>query len=287
MRETTDRVDVDALPFLGVGLGLRDEVAPALVAHRDRIDFVEIIGEHFFAAGREARRQLAALAERFPVVVHTVGLSPGSVAPPDDDYLAALARLVRETGAAWFADHICYTRAGGVDVGHLAPLPRTEEALAALARNTAIARELVPAPMLLENIAYVVDPPGSEMDEAEFVSRAIEATGCGLLLDLTNLHANAVNHGYDPYEWLGRVPLDRVVQVHVTGGHWHRGVLVDSHSAATPGEVWRLLEYVAARAPVRGVLLERDERFPPIGELLDELDRAREALRAGEAARVA
>jgi hypothetical protein len=275
---------IETLPFLGVGLGLRDELAPALLPHRERIDFLEIIGERFFEPTREARLQLAVLADRFPIVVHTIGLSLGSVAAPEDAYLDAVGRLVRETGAAWFGDHLCYTRAGGVDVGHLAPLPRTEEALDAVARNAALARERVGAPMLVENIAYVVDPGGA-MDDAEFVSRALERTGCGLLLDLTNLHANAVNHGYDPYAWLSRVPLDRVVQVHVTGGHWRDGLLVDSHSAATPDDVWTLLEWVAARASVRAVLLERDERIPPIGELLDELDRAREALRTGEAAR--
>jgi uncharacterized protein (UPF0276 family) len=271
--------------YLGVGLGLRDELAPALLAHRDRVDFVEIIGEHFFEATREGRRRLSVIADRFPVVVHTIGLSLGSEAPPPARYVDALARLVADTSAAWFGDHLCYTRAGGVDVGHLAPLPRTEEAIGALARNVAVVRERVAGTMLVENVAYLVDPPGSEMDDAEFTARALEATGCDLLLDLTNLHANATNHGFDPYAWLDRVPLDRVVQVHVTGGHWRHGRLVDSHSTATPDDVWRLLEHVAARTRVRAVLLERDEQIPPIGELLDELDRAREALRAGEAVR--
>jgi uncharacterized protein (UPF0276 family) len=271
---------------LGVGLGVRDEIAHALVLHRDRIDFVEIVGEHFLDASRERRRQLAVLVEHFPVVVHTVGLSLGSVAPPDAPYLDALARLVREARAPWVADHICYTRAGGIDIGHLAPLPRTEEAIEALARNTAIVRDRIGVPLLLENVAYLVDP-GGEMDEAEFVTRALQATGCDLLLDLTNLHANATNFGYDARVWLERVPLERVRQVHVTGGHWHDGVLVDSHSAATHAEVWALLEHLAARIDVEAVLLERDERVPPIEELLDELDLARAALRAGEVARVA
>ena len=270
---------------LGAGLGLRAELAPAMLAHRDRVDFVEVMGEHFFDVTAEGRRRLSVIADRFPVVVHTIGLSLGSPEPPPAAYLDALARLVDETGAEWFGDHICYTRAGGVDVGHLAPLPRTGEALDALARNAAIVRRRVPAPMLVENVAYLVDPPGSEMDDAEFVARALEATGCGLLLDLTNLHANATNHGFDAYEWLDRVPLDRVVQVHVTGGHWRRGMLVDSHSTATPDDVWALLDHVAARVPVRGVLVERDERIPPIEELLVELDRARAALAAGEALR--
>lgn len=270
---------VDALPFLGAGLGLRDELAAALVPHRDRIDFLEVVGEHFFDPTDDARRSLDALAERFPIVVHTIGLSLGSVEPPSDGDLDALARVVRSTRAPWFGDHLSYTRAGGVDVGHLAPLPRTEAALEAVARNVEIVRRRVSAPMLLENVAYLLDP-GGDVDEAEFLRLALERTGCALLLDLTNLHANAVNHDYDPYAWLERVPLERTVQVHVTGGHWRGDVLVDSHSSATPDEVWRLLEHVASRAPVRAVLLERDERIPPIEALLDELDRARDVLAA-------
>ena len=271
---------------LGVGLGVRDEIAHALVLHRDRIDFVEIVGEHFLDASRERRRQLSVLAEHFPVVVHTIGLSLGSIDPPDAGYLDALARLVRAARAPWVADHICYTRAGGIDIGHLAPLPRTEEAIEALARNARIVRDRIGVPLLLENVAYLVDP-GGEMDEAEFVAGALDASGCDLLLDLTNLHANATNFGYDAEAWLDRMPLERIGQVHVTGGHWSDGVLVDSHSAATHDEVWRLLERVAARVVVPAVLLERDEHVPPIEELLDELDVARAALAAGEVARVA
>jgi uncharacterized protein (UPF0276 family) len=269
---------------LGVGLGVRDEFAHALVPHRARIDFVEVIGEQFVAPDRDARRRLATIADHFPVVVHTIGMSLGSVDAPDGGYLDAIGRLARDVDAPWVGDHLCYTRAGGIDVGHLAPLPRTEEALGAIVRNVEIARERTGRPLLLENIAYVVDP-GGEIGEAGFLTRALEATGCDLLLDLTNLHANGANHGYDPYAWLERVPLERVRQVHVTGGHWHGGILVDSHSHETPSEVWRLLEHVAARVEVPAVLLERDERIPPIEALLDELDAAREALRVGAAKR--
>jgi uncharacterized protein len=272
-------------PTLGVGIGFRAEIAPSVLAHRDRIDFLEVIAEHFLNPTRDARRELATLTRFFPIVPHAIGLSLGSVEPPPPAFARGLARLVRDVDAPWFSDHICYTRAGGLDIGHLSPMPRTAEAVDLVARNAVAVREVVGAPMLLENIAYLVDPPGSDLDEADFVAATLDRSGCGLLLDLTNLHANAVNHGYDPYEWLDRVPLDRVVQVHVTGGHWRAGVLVDSHSHATPVDVWALLEHLASRVEVRAVLLERDERFPPFGELLEELDRAREALAAGERSR--
>ena len=91
-----------------------------------------------------------------------------------------------------------------------------------------------------------------------------------------NLHANAVNHGYDPQQFLERLPLERVVQLHFVGGHWSDDILVDSHSEPTPPEVWDLLELVLMRAPVKGVILERDENIPPFRELVRELDRARE-----------
>ena len=144
-----------------------------------------------------------------------------------------------------------------------------------LCANIAEVRRRIDVPLILENITYAVALPGAEMDEAEFLAELLDRTGCGLLLDVTNLHTNAINHGFDPIAFLDRLPLDRVVQLHFAGGHWHDGVLVDSHSRPTPPEVWALLEEVLARAPVKGIILERDEDLPPFGELLDELDRAR------------
>lgn len=277
--------DLASLPFLGAGLGLRSEFAHLVLLHQDRIDFLELIGEHFLEPNRETAQQLSVLAEHFPLVVHTISLSLGSTDGPDRRHLEALARLVQNAHAPWFGDHLCYTRAGGVDIGHLAPLPRTEEALAAIRRNVALVRDQVDAPIVLENIAYVADPPGSTMSEAEFVSRAVVETDSGMLLDLTNLHANSVNHDYDPYEWLNAMPLDRVVQIHITGGHYRDGVLIDSHSSRTPDDVWSLLAYTAERAPIKAVLLERDEHIPAIEDLLAELDVARSILAGSEVAR--
>jgi uncharacterized protein (UPF0276 family) len=113
------------------------------------------------------------------------------------------------------------------------------------------------------------------MTEAQFIAEVCERCDCGLLLDVTNLYTNATNHGYDPYAFLDQLPLERVVQLHFAGGHWDEGVLVDSHSAATHGEAWELMDDVVARVPIPSAVLERDENLPPIAELLDELDHAR------------
>jgi uncharacterized protein (UPF0276 family) len=113
------------------------------------------------------------------------------------------------------------------------------------------------------------------MSEAEFLAEILERSDCGLLLDITNLYINAINHGYDPQTFLDRLPLDRVVQLHFVGVERHNDLLIDSHAQPTPPKIWDLMEEVLARAPVKGVILERDMNLPPFEDLLKELAQAR------------
>jgi uncharacterized protein len=239
------------------------------------VDFLEIVADHYLDAGREKARELELLAGHFPLIPHGLDLSLGSAEGIDRAYLRKLAALVQRLDPPWWSEHIAFTRAGGVEIGHLTPLPYTREALDVLCRNVAEARVAIEAPLVLENIAYLQAVPGSEMSEADFLAEVVERTDCGLLLDVTNLHANALNHGYDALAYLARLPLERVVQLHFVGGHWEQDVLIDSHSRPTPPDVWALVDAVLARAPVRGAVLERDENLPPFAELVDELEQAR------------
>ena len=268
------------LPRLGVGLGFREPFRGDLFLARDRVDFLEVTADHYLDASPEKERELALLAGHFPLIPHGLNLSLGRAEGLDPAYLAKLARLVRRLAPPWWSEHVAFTGAGGVDIGHLAPLPFSGEALDVLEANIAEARGQIDVPLIVENITYVVAMPGAEMGEGKFLARLLERAGCGLLLDVTNLHTNAVNHGYDPLDVLDALPLDRVVQLHFAGGEWHGGRLVDSHARPAPPEVWSLLETVVARAPVKGIILERDEDLPPFGELLDEVDRARAIMKA-------
>lgn len=265
------------LPRLGVGLGYREPLRGELFLRRGEVDFLEITAEHFLDAPRRKEQELELLAEHFTLVPHALGLSLGSAEGLDKNYLRKLARLVNRLDPPWWSEHASFTRAGGVDIGHLSPLPWTREAVDVLCRNVAEAREHINAPLILENITYAHALPGGEMREADFIAEVSERTGCGLLLDVTNLHTNASNHGYDPEEFLARLPSERVVQLHFVGGHrGHGGELIDSHSAPAPEEVWSLMERVLERTPVKGAILERDENLPPLAALLEELARARE-----------
>ena len=267
---------ISDLPTLGVGLGYRTPFRSDLFANREQVDFLEITSDHYLDAPPEKEQELNLLAEHFVLIPHGLHLSLGSAEGIDPVYVAKLARLIGRLQPPWWSEHIAFTRAGGIQIGHLAPLPFTRQAVEVVCRNIAAVRREIEAPLLLENITYTVTLPGSEMNEAEFIAEVLERTDCGLLLDVTNLYTNAVNHGYDPGDFLKRLPLERVVQLHFAGGHWRENVLVDSHAHPTPPEVWTWMEEVIARASVKAAVLERDESFPPFHSLLDELGQARE-----------
>jgi uncharacterized protein (UPF0276 family) len=265
--------------FLGVGLGYRPSFRAGLFAHRERVDFLEITADHFFDARREKLDELDLLAAHFPLIPHGLDLSLGSAEGLDEAYLDKFAALVDRLDPPWWSEHIAFTRAGGIAIGHLACLPYTNEAIDVLARNVERVRRTIATPLILENVTASFVMPGAEMDEAEFVTRALRATGCGWLCDVTNIYTNAFNQGRDVEAEIDSWPWEHAVQAHFAGGRIARdGRLIDSHDRPTPPEALRLLANLARRGALRGAILERDEDLPPFGELLDELDRARAAL---------
>ncbi|MBH8562345.1 DUF692 domain-containing protein [Nostoc sp. CENA67] len=264
------------LPTLGVGLGFREPFKSDLFLNRQQVDFLEIVAEHYLDAPVQKQQELELLASHFPIIPHAINLSLGSAEGLDTDYLRKLASLIKQLNPPWWSEHICFTKAGGVDIGHLSPLPYTKEAVEVLCRNIAEVRRWVDVPLILENITYMVTLPGAQMTEAQFLTEVVERSDCGLLLDVTNLHTNAMNYAYDVHDFLQQLPWERIVQLHFVGGHWHDGILIDSHSQSTPLEVWQLMDEVVGRASVKGIVLERDENLPPFAELTEELEKARE-----------
>ncbi|HSS48484.1 MAG TPA: DUF692 domain-containing protein [Thermoanaerobaculia bacterium] len=267
------------LPFLGAGVSFREAWRWEVIRHRGELGAVECMPED--VAGAAGMRDLVLMRDAVPVLLHGIGLSLGSAEGLDEQRLRHTAQVAEAVSPPWFSEHIAFTRAGGIEIGHLTPLPFTREAVAAVARNVAAAKQaLAGLPVLLENIAYPFVLPGAEMSEAEFVRAVVEEADAGLLLDLENVHANARNHRYDPIAYLESLPLERVTEVHLAGGVVHGGQYVDSHTRPVPEESWALLEWLAPRAPVRVVIIERDDELPPFGDLLAEVRRAREILDA-------
>jgi uncharacterized protein len=272
----TDMGALADLAPLGAGLGYRAPFRADLFANRGKIDFLEIVADHYFDANRDRLDELDLLANHFTLIPHGLDLSIGSAEGIDGRYLDQFAALIERLAPPYWSEHLAFTRAGGVSIGHLACLPQTREAADAVARNVETVRRRIAVPLILENITATALVPGAEMDEPEFVRAVLDQTGCGWLCDVTNLFTNAFNQGRDVEAELDRWPWERVVQMHFAGGCISGGVLIDSHDGPTPPEVWRLLERAVARSNVKGIILERDERLPPFGQLLEEVARARE-----------
>lgn len=266
----------ESMPKTSVGLGFRPELAADLLADPSVVDFIEIVAEGCFVQPK-LRDEALALARVWPVVVHGVKLSLGSGEGIDTDKARALGALARKLGSPILSEHVAFTRGREREIGHLTALPRTRAAVATLARNVAHARRHLPdVPLLLENVAFTLQWPDDEMDEACFYQEVVAATDCDLLLDLGNLWANAVNERLDPLDVLCRYPLERVAMVHLAGGAWEDGFYFDTHAAAVGEPVLELLrELIIRRGPVP-ILIERDAEFGPFSQLRGELDRVRE-----------
>ncbi|MEO1132625.1 MAG: DUF692 domain-containing protein [Cyanobacteria bacterium J06639_1] len=263
-----------------MGLGFRSPLRADIFRHQSQIDFLEITADHFLDAPSEKLAELELLADHFTLIPHALNLSLGSAEGIDGAYVEKLAALVDRVNPPWWSDHLCFTRAGGVDIGHLSPLPLTQEAVDVVCQNIERVRGFIALPLLLENIAYTVQWPETEMTEAAFVSAVAEQADCGLLLDVANLYANSVNHEFDPVAFFEQLPRDRIVQLHFAGGHWHDGILIDSHAHPVLPAAWELMESVvrscsANSCSVRGIILERDENFPAFTDILAELHQAR------------
>jgi uncharacterized protein len=271
------------VPRLGVGLGYRDLYQADVYRFQESIDFLEIVADHFFDPTPLRSRQLELLQAHFPLIPHGLSLSLGSAEGLNKDYLKRFAKLIELIDPPYWSEHIAFTKAGGIDIGHLTPLPKTRETLAVLSRNIRRAQDVISRPLILENITETIRFPGEQLDDAAFLTEVLEQNECGLLLDVTNLYTNSVNHRFDPLSVLWKLPPERIVQLHFVGGHWEDGQLIDSHSTATPEEIWQLLDEVIKFAPVKGIILERDERLPPLSELADEIKLARSSWIATDA----
>ena len=269
-----------------VGLGWRRELAVGILSNLDRIDVLEVIADDLFDAPRDERRALRTLSGQTTVVLHGVSLGLASSVPVDKKLLEKTARLCEEVEPEYWSEHLAFVRGGGVEIGHLTAPPRTDATIEGAASNLERARALVGAAPLVENIATLIDPPGSDYNEIDWINRIINSSSGDLLLDLHNLYANATNFGYDAIEFLKRLPAERIVAVHLAGGKWVEALgerrLLDDHLHDVHDPVYRLLtELASLTSHPLTVVLERDGAYPPIEILLRQLDRAREALAEG------
>lgn len=259
-----------------VGLGWRPETAAHFGNGTSVPDFTEVVAEQLMGQA-VLPDSLAWVRDRgTPIIPHGIGLGLGDPAGLDVRRVDALARVAERVGAPLVSEHIAFVRAGEIEIGHLMPVPRCEAMLETLIERVSQACQILPVPLALENIAALIDWPEDEMDEATFIGTLLAETPARLLLDVSNLYANAKNHGREPEVDLAQMPLAEVAYVHVAGGVVRDGLYRDTHAHPLSDAVVELVAPLAHAFEARvgrplPVLLERDDRFPSFDELAHEL----------------
>lgn len=271
--------------FTGFGLGLRKEHYPAFLNEHQPVDFVEVISENFMACGGRPLATLEAMRERHPVILHGVSMSLGSAHGLNRDYLTELKALASRIDPLWVSDHLCWTGTSSHNSHDLLPLPYTEEALKRCSANLNFAQDVLERPMLVENPSSYIGFESSTFSEWEFLAELSRRTGCYLLLDVNNIYVSSINHGFDPLEFLAGIPQNRVRQIHLAGhSQGPEGMLIDTHNAPVRNEVWALYARAVEQFGPCATMIERDDKIPPLNELLAELGQARTLALAGAAA---
>jgi hypothetical protein len=273
----------------GVGIGYRSAIADWTCNNLDRFDVLEVTVDHCIHGGRAQRSAILDLVGRIPLTAHGVGLSIGTDVPLDLAYLDEIAELVDRLNAPAYSEHLAFTRVPGRDLANLLPLPQTEAVAESIIAKVRTIQSRISVPFLLENITYIFRWPDSNLSDAAFLDLICRETGAGLLLDVENLFLNATNHQFDPDDFLNALPPGIVKEVHMAGGAAvesddpNRPLLADSHSEPVPEEALELLGAVLCRHTPHTIILERDDRFDAVDEILDDLARIRNVVAHSQA----
>jgi len=263
-------------PVVGAGLGLRRALLSPLHQFQAplTIDFMEVAPENWIDVGGALGKKFRAYTERFPFVTHGLSLSIGGPEPLDEPFVHKVRAFLDQHKIRCYSEHLSYCS----DDGHLydlMPIPFTAEAVDYVAERIVRVQEIIGQRMAIENVSYYA-APGKQLDEIDFLNAVIEKADCLLLLDVNNIYVNSVNHGYDAVEFLSALPGDRVAYCHVAG-HYNEAedLIVDTHGADVIDPVWALLDKAYELFGPIPTLLERDFNFPPITDLLSELEHIR------------
>lgn len=259
----------------GAGLGLRRALLPELLAmDAGALDFLECAPDNWIAVGGAYGEGLAWLAERILLSCHGLSLSLGGPAPLDFDLLRRTRHFLERHRVTLYSEHLSYCSDDG-QLYDLLPLPFTDEAVRHVAARIRQAQDALGRRIAVENVSYYA-APYQALSEIDFLRAVLQEADCDLLLDVNNLFVNAINHGYDAAEYLAALPAQRVVCLHVAG-HYDEApdLKIDTHGAAVKGGVWDLLELAYQRFGALPTLLERDFNFPPLAELLGEVEQIR------------
>ncbi|MEW8137821.1 MAG: DUF692 domain-containing protein [Candidatus Thiodiazotropha endolucinida] len=262
-------------PFLGYGLGLRRQHYDDVLESRPDVDWFEIISENYMVDGGKPLHYLSRIRELYPMVMHGVSMSIGSIEPLDYTYLKKLKALIERVEPEWFSDHLCWTGVNKLNLHDLLPLPYTEEALDHVVERITRVQDYLGRQMLLENVSSYISYSESQLSEWEFLREVVERADCLVLLDINNIYVSAYNHNFDPSDFVRAMPSERIYQIHLAGHTQEENLIIDTHDHPIADPVYELYTEAIQRFGRVSTMIERDDNIPPLADLLRELDRVR------------
>ncbi|MFO1325542.1 MAG: DUF692 domain-containing protein [Burkholderiales bacterium] len=265
---------------VAAGLGLRSPHVREVLERRPRVPWFEVHSENYFADGGPVLATLDRIRADYPIALHGVGLSLGSADPLDRAHLAKLKRLADRVAPSAVSEHLCWSGVDGRHFNDLLPLPYTEEALAHVCGRVSAVQDYLGRAILVENVSSYFAFVESTIPEYEFVAAVAARTGCGLLVDVNNIHVNARNHGVDPHAYLAAIPPAAVAEIHLAGFDDSGPIVIDTHGAPVAPEVWRLYAAAIERFGRVPTLIEWDTDIPEFAVLEREAATAQAALDA-------
>lgn len=271
--EVSTMIRATDLPRLGAGAGYRAELS-SLVRRGGAFACLELMPEHVLDAPPSDAEALLADVKPYATITHAVSTSIGSAEGPNKAFLDGMRAVSDRVDAPWVSDHLCFTRTQGNDIGQLVPIPYTHEALDVVIRNVREVQRILGRPLALENVTRYFAYKNEDYTEPEFITQLVRETGCFILLDVTNVDNNEKNLGWDANEYLRGMPMDAVIHLHLAGVHEHEGRILDTHAAPVPERVWRMTGRILEQAPVRAIIIERDDELGDLDQLRGEVERA-------------
>ena len=264
-------------PYLGFGLGLRKEHYSDIIETKPDVDWFEVLTENYLVPGGKPLYHLDKIHKHYPMVMHGVSLSIGSSDPLNMSYLKQVKELAKRIDAHWVSDHLCWTGLDGVNAHDLLPLPYTEEAINHVAERIQQVQDFLGRQILMENVSsYITYKQSGDVTEWEFFTEVCERADCLMLLDINNIYVSAINHDFDPIDYLNNVPIERVQQYHLAGHSDYTDYVIDTHDHPIVDTVWALYKKAVARFGEVSTMIERDDNIPPLDDLLAELNQAKQ-----------
>lgn len=260
------------------GIGLRSQHINQILDNEIQVPWFELLVDNWLANGGLIRRYLDAIAERYPITLHGVGLSLGGTEPLNFEYLQKIKNTLERTDALWYSEHLCFSQLQSHFSHDLLPLPYTEEAIKHVVNRIQQVQDFMGRELLIENVSAYLEYQHSAISESEFIAEIAEAADCHLILDANNFYVNQINHQHDALVEINKLPHDRVKEIHLAGFANKGEYVIDAHNNPVAQGVWDLYEETLKLTGPVPTLIEWDNDLPELEILLAEKDKAQDYL---------